>query len=69
MKLRTQRVHLMGTSNRTQDILPVSTHSVLENSYFKSKSSYYKTAQSLPPAPAHPESKTDKPFKGTHLEQ
>ncbi len=51
MKLRAQRVHHMGSSNRQTEMLPFCTKNVFETSYVKSHSSYYnKTAQSLPPA-------------------
>lgn len=49
MKIRAQRVHHMGSSNRDNDIVSFNTRSVFETSYVKSKSSYYQTAHSLPP--------------------
>ena len=54
MKLRTQRVHLMGTSNRLGHEEPFSRtatgQDVFERSYIKSNSVYYKTTHSLPPS-------------------
>jgi len=49
MKLRTQRIHHMGASNRDKEQSFQLTNDVFEKSYIKSKSSYYKTSQSLPP--------------------
>lgn len=68
MKLRTQRVHFMGSSNRDKELPLNLTKNVFENSYIKSQSSYYKTAQSLPPTSEKGESKTKNPFQGSHNE-
>jgi hypothetical protein len=68
MKLRVQRTHLMGASNRNYDSFLVETKNANENIYIKSQSNYHKTAQSLPPCEAK-ESKTRNPFQGTHFEQ
>jgi hypothetical protein len=69
MKLRTQRVHYMGSSNRETEMPALPTKNVFESSYIKSQSSYYKTAQSLPSQSEILPSKTKDPHKGTHFEQ
>jgi|JI9StandDraft_1071089.scaffolds.fasta_scaffold1057294_1 hypothetical protein len=69
MKLRTQRVHQMGFSNRDKELGTFGAQNVFETSYMKSKSSYYKTAQSLPSASlSEQQSKTVNPFKGSNVE-
>jgi hypothetical protein len=68
MKLRTARVHHMGSSNRELESFGHETKNVFENSYIKSQSCYYKTAQSLPSSQVK-ESKAKNPYQGTHLEQ
>lgn len=48
MKLRAQRVHHMGASNRDLEATTQLPKNVFETSYIKSQSQYYKTSQSQP---------------------
>lgn len=68
MKIRTQRVHHMGSSNRDNNTSFHEPKNVFETSYIKSQSSYYKTAQSLRSQSDVKDFKTSNPFQGTHIE-
>lgn len=68
MKLRAQRVHHMGASNRDLESLANTTKNVFESSHIKSQSQYYKTAHSLPPEDEKQGIRKN-PFQGTHFQQ
>jgi hypothetical protein len=67
MKLRTQRVHHMGSSNRDFSSILQDSKNVFEKSYIKSHSSYYKPSQSLTSQEPN-EARANNPFQGTHVE-
>jgi len=68
MKLRTQRVHLMGSSNREIGSVTARPLELFEKSYAKSLSSYHNTAKCLL-SDTPKIDKTKNPFEGTNQEQ
>lgn len=71
MKVRAQRTHLMGSSNRSKEAFDANykTQSVFEKSFNKSKSLYYPPMDKTLPAESTAEFGTRiKPFLGTHSE-
>jgi hypothetical protein len=74
MKLRAQRVHFMGSSNRAQQLTNPNNskiNDVFESSYIKSQSCYYKTSSQIEPSSdllLKSHNKTNSPFLGSHNE-